>query len=112
MLMPAGYCRPAQRPHEEWGDGVAQLSSQPSLLLPLPPPQVSVKYANTAFGVPLGVAGGARDGVIDLLIQENLLYGRTITRWGVLAMGEQGCVVEHGGWVGVGWDYLLPFSGK
>ena len=52
--------------------------------------QVSVKYANAAFGMQLpvgggggggGAAGGAKDGLVDLAISENLFYGRTISRW-------------------------------
>jgi hypothetical protein len=54
------------------------LNHPPTLCRPV---QVSVKYANSG-AVPFGGAVGnaAKDGVIDLLITENIFYGRAISR--------------------------------
>jgi hypothetical protein len=46
-------------------------------------PQVSAKYANNSGAVPFGGSVGgaaARDGVIDVMVTENLFYNRSISR--------------------------------
>lgn len=70
---------------------------------PSPPtaPQVSVQY-NGGRGAPSGPAWGGKEGVMDLLITENVFYGREaqVGGWTGGAGGRVGGRAQAGGQVG------------